>query len=53
MPVELPEDDPEDEDEDEERKDAKPNTELLNVLTLQCKAANKCEFAATVRLSPP
>ena len=35
MPVEFPEDDSEDEDEDEESKDAKPNTELLNVLTLQ------------------
>ena len=32
--------------EDEERKDAKPNTELLNVLTLQYKVANKYEFAA-------
>ena len=44
MPVEFPED--EDEDEDEESKDAKPKTELLNVLTLQCKVANKYEFAA-------
>ena len=32
IPVEFPED--EDEDEDEESKDVKPNTELLNVLTL-------------------
>ena len=46
MPVEFPEVDSEDEDEDEESKDAKPNTELLNVLTLQCKVANKYEFAA-------
>ena len=44
MPVEFPED--EDEDEDEESKDAKPNTELFNVLTLQYKVANKYESAA-------
>ena len=42
MPVEFPED--EDVDEDEESKDGKPNTELLNVLTLQYKVANKCEL---------
>ena len=46
MPVEFPEDEDEDESEDEESKDAKPNTELLNVLTLQYKVANKYEFAA-------
>ena len=44
--VEFPEADSENEDEDEESKDAKPNTELLNVLTLQYKVANKYEFAA-------
>ena len=47
VPVEFPED--EDEDEDEESKDAKPNTELLNVFTLQYKVANKYEFAAKSR----
>ena len=36
----------EDESEDEESKDAKPSTELLNVLTLQYKVANKYESAA-------
>ena len=50
MPVEFPEDEDEGESEDEENKDVKPSTELLNVLTLQtavqCKVANKCEFAA-------
>ena len=40
MPVEVPE------SEAEEGKDPKPNTELLNVLTLQYKVANKYEFAA-------
>ena len=48
MPVEFPEDEDEDEGEsdDEESKDAKPNLELLNVLALQNKVANKYEFAA-------
>ena len=46
MPVEFPEDEAEDESEDEESKDAKPSTELLNVLTLQYKVANKYESAA-------
>ena len=46
MPVEFPEVEDEDESEDEETKDAKPSTELLNVLTLQCKVANKYESAA-------
>ena len=41
MPVEFPEDEDEDESEDEESKDAKPSMELLSVLTLQCKVANK------------
>ena len=35
MPVEFPEVEDEDESEGEETKDAKPSTELLNVLTLQ------------------
>ena len=46
MPVEFPEDEDEGESKDEESKDVKPSTELLNVLTLQCKVANKYEFAA-------
>ena len=46
MPVEFPEDEDEGESEDEESKDVKPSTELLNVLTLQCKVAEKYEFAA-------
>ena len=46
MPVEFPEVEDEDESEDEESKDVKPSTELLNVLTLQYKVANKYEFAA-------
>ena len=46
MPVEFPEDEDEGESEDEESKDAKPSTELLNVLPLQYKVANKHEFAA-------
>ena len=46
MPVEFPEVEDEDESEDEEAKDVKPSTELLNVLTLQYKVANKYEFAA-------
>ena len=44
--VEFPEDEDEDESDDEESKDAKPSTELLNVLTLQYKVANKYESAA-------
>ena len=46
MPVEFPEVEDEGESEDEEAKDAKPSTELLNVLTLQYKVANKYESAA-------
>ena len=46
MPVEFPEVEDEGESEDEESKDGKPNTELLNVLTLQYKVANKYESAA-------
>ena len=46
MPVEFPEVEDEDESEDEETKDVKTSTELLNVLTLQYKVANKYEFAA-------
>ena len=46
MPAEFPEDEDENESEDEESKNAKPNTELLNVLTLQYKVANKYEFTA-------
>ena len=46
MPVEFPEDEDEGESEDEVSKDAKPSMELLSVLTLQCKVANKYEFAA-------
>ena len=41
-----PKDENEGESEDEESKDAKPSTELLNVLPLQYKVANKHEFAA-------
>ena len=46
MPVEFPGVEDEDESEGEETKDVKPSTELLNVLTLQYKVANKYEFAA-------
>ena len=47
MPVEFPEDEDEGESEDEESKDVvKPSTELLNVLALQYKVANKYEFSA-------
>ena len=46
IPVEFPEDEDEGESEDEESKDVKPSTELLNVLALQYKAANKYESAA-------
>ena len=46
MPVDFPEVEDEGKSEDEESKDAKPSTELLNVLTLQYKVANKYEFAA-------
>ena len=46
MPVEFPEVEDEGESEGEETKDVKARTELLNVLTLQYKVANKYEFSA-------